>query len=323
MPEVQVGRVRLYYERQGSGEPLLWITGYGSSSTIFDPVIPRYVRDFDCISFDNRGAGRSASIRGPVSIPDLAADATGLLDQLGVDSAHVLGVSMGGMIAQELAIRFPHRVRGLVLGCTTSGGHGTTLPGSREQRLILSRLREPPSAETLGELLFSESFRREADERLDASLRHFRAHRPSRSAIFGHLLAMLMHDTSRRLHLIQAPTIVVHGDQDALVPVENGRRLAAGVPGAELHVVEGAGHAFGMERPGRTYEVLQDWLERHAPIEAGVPPQGAAAARERLSRSLALPVGAAVLTRTLAGRCVAVEGGRRRESRHPRSGAVG
>ena len=112
----------VYYERRGQGEPLLLISGFAISGAVFEPVLAPYEERFECILYDHRGAGRSRTPLRPISIPELAADAVRVLDELGLESAHVMGVSMGGMVAQEMAIRFPHRVRGLVLGCTTPGG---------------------------------------------------------------------------------------------------------------------------------------------------------------------------------------------------------
>ena len=107
MPAARVNGTRLHYERHGSGDPLLLITGFTISSAVFEPVLELYGGRFECILYDNRGAGRSGSPLRPTSMAELAADAAGLLRALDVDSAHVHGISMGGSIAQELAIRFP------------------------------------------------------------------------------------------------------------------------------------------------------------------------------------------------------------------------
>ena len=129
-------RPRLWYERSGDGEPLMLITGFTISSAVFDPVLELYEPHFECIRYDNRGSGRSDSPLRPTSMPELAHDAVSLLDALHVESAHVYGVSMGGMIAQELAIRHPERVRGLVLGGTTPGGPRAVRPALGELRAL-------------------------------------------------------------------------------------------------------------------------------------------------------------------------------------------
>jgi len=132
VPRVRVNGVPLHYERGGDGEPLLLITGFTISSAVFEPVLELYGGRFDCITYDNRGSGRSGAPLKPTSMAELAADAAGLLGAIGVESAHVCGLSMGGMIAQELAIRFPERVRGLVLGGTTPGGPRAARPTLKE-----------------------------------------------------------------------------------------------------------------------------------------------------------------------------------------------
>ena len=126
MPLVSVGRGRgatsLHVEREGTGEPLLWITGFAISAEIFTPVVPLYAGEYDCIRYDNRGSGRSPASWRLTSIPELAGDAVALLDALDLPSAHVYGLSMGGMVAQEMAIRFPDGSSPGRCSPTTSGG---------------------------------------------------------------------------------------------------------------------------------------------------------------------------------------------------------
>src|SRR3954470_15265029 len=136
MPFVRVHGTALYYTRTGfasarsgdAAEPLLWLPGFAISSNAWQPVEHHYAHAFDCIAFDHRATGRSGPSRRMISIPQLAGDAVGVLDALGIESAHVYGISYGGMVAQEMAIRFPDRVRGLILGGTTPGGPRAALP---------------------------------------------------------------------------------------------------------------------------------------------------------------------------------------------------
>jgi pimeloyl-ACP methyl ester carboxylesterase len=280
----------LYFERHGSGEPLLLITGFAISSAVFEPVLDLYARRFECILYDNRGAGRSPGAL-VTSMPELAADAAGLLRRLGLDSAHVYGMSMGGMIAQELALRFPERVRGLVLAGTTPGGPRALRPAVSE----LARER------SLAALLFSPQFRREHPERVRALLPYFGRHRAKAAGVWAHWWATVYHDTFARLGAIQAPTLVMHGGADAMSPVGNGRLLAERIPDAELVVLPGAGHAFPLERPREAFDVLAEWLDRRGPIPAGAPRTGVAARAEPLTRALGLPIGAARTGASLAG----------------------
>jgi pimeloyl-ACP methyl ester carboxylesterase len=291
--------VRLHWERQGSGEPLLWITGFTISAAIFDPVLPLYTDRFDCVTFDNRGSGRSPAAVRPLSMADFAADCVRVLDAAGLESAHVIGLSMGGMIAQELALRFPERVRGLVLGATTPGGPRAARPSVAELAALgLSARGEG----RLGSWLFSERFRREQPERVRELLRFFAAHRARVASVNAHWWATVYHDTVSRLGAIQAPTLVVHGSEDAMAPLSNARLLAERIPDAELHVVDGAGHAYLLERPEHSRDVLVEWLDRRGPIAPGEPRGSLAARAEPVTRAFGLPIAAARTGASLAAR---------------------
>ena len=304
MPRVRVNRVPLHYERSGAGEPLLLITGFTISSAVFDPVLELYGERFDTITYDNRGSGRSGAPLRPTSMAELAADAAGLLEELGVESAHVYGLSMGGMIAQELALRFPERVRGLVLGGTTPGGPRAARPTLRELAALGGAAAggwRDGERSWLGEWVFSDEFRGEQPERARELLRHFGRHRATPQGMWAHWWASVYHDTTARLHCIQAPTLVMHGERDAMAPIANARLLAERIPDAELCIVPGAGHAYMLERPRASFELLTGWLDRRGPIAAGAARSGAAARTEPLTRALGLPIGAARTGASLAG----------------------
>jgi pimeloyl-ACP methyl ester carboxylesterase len=301
---VRVGRgptaTRLHVEREGSGEPLLWITGFAISSEIFSPVISTYAADFDCVRYDNRGAGRSPAPWRITSIPELAGDAVRLMDALGVDSAHVYGLSMGGMVAQEVAIRFPDRVRGLVLGCTSHGGPRAVLPSPRIAAALTSR--GAPAqlrAQLVSEALFSESFRR----REPALARHYLGllaqHPTSARGLVSHLAASTYHDTRARLSRISAPTLVLHGALDALTPVANAHLLAEAIPDATLTVLPDAGHGYLLERPDESHRAFDSWLAARSPVPAGRPLTGFAARSEPVTRHLGLQVGMLRTARSL------------------------
>ena len=290
------GRPSLWYERRGSGAPLLLITGFGISGAVFEPVLDRYAERFSCIVFDNRGSGRSQAPLRPTSMPELAADAVGLLDELGIASAHVYGVSMGGMIAQEVALRFPERVRGLVLGCTSPGGPRAVRQTVRELRAVATAAAGAPRSpvdSTLAAVLFSERFRRDEPERAHFLLEHFRRHLPAAQGVAAQLLASVFHDTVSRLDQVQAPTLVLHGERDVMAPLGNARMLAERIPNAELAIVPGAGHAYALERPDVSFNLFASWYARHAPIAPGVARRGLTARVEPVTRALGLPIGAA------------------------------
>ena len=304
MPTARVNGIRLHYERHGRGEPLLLITGFTISSAVFEPVLDLYGQRFECLIYDNRGFGRSGAPMRPTSMAELAADAAGLLSALGVESAHAYGLSMGGMIAQELAIRFPERVRGLVLGGTTPGGPRAARPTLRELQALGGAAAggwRDGERSWLAEWLFSDEFRHEHPERVRALLRHFGRHRATPQGVWAHWWASVYHDTVSRLADIQAPTLVMHGELDTMAPVSNARLLAARIPDAELALVPGAGHAYLLERPQAAFDLLLGWLERRGPIAAGRPRTGLAARSEPLTRAIGLPIGAARTGASLAG----------------------
>ena len=302
------GHPSLWYERRGSGEPFLLITGFGISGAVFEPVLDRYAERFSCIVFDNRGSGRSQAPLRPTSMPELAADTVGLLDELGIASAHVYGVSMGGMIAQEVALRFPERVRGLVLGCTSPGGPRSVRPTVRELRVVAAAAASAPRSPvdgTLAAVLFSERFRRDEPERARFLLEHFRRHLPAAQGVAAQLLASVFHDTVSRLDQVQAPTLVLHGERDVMAPLDNARMLAERIPNAELAIVPGAGHAYALERPDVSFDLFASWYARHAPIAPGVARRGLTARVEPVTRALGLPIGAARTGASLLARVAA------------------
>lgn len=299
------GGPRLHYEVAGvGGEPLLLITGFTISAAVFEPVLPLYARRFECVTYDNRGAGRSDAPMRPVSMPELAADALRVLDAAGLESAHVYGLSMGGMIAQEIAIRFPERVRGLILGGTTPGGPRAARPTLRELAGLgggaLAGLGEP-GRPVLARMLFSPEFRERHPERVRSLLRHFGEHRAKARGVSAHWWATVYHDTLSRLGRIRAPTLVLHGGADTMAPIANARLLADRIPDAELAIVEGAGHAYALECPETAHRLLTDWLDRRGPIAAGAAHTGLAARAEPLTRTFGLPVGALRTGRSLIG----------------------
>ena len=229
---------------------------------MFEPVLDAYAEHFECIVYDHRGSARSGGSP-PTSMGALADDAAKLLTELRIPRAHVYGVSMGGMVAQELALRHPARVRGLVLGGTTPGGPFAPTLGPADV-LAIARggveergLRAP--------LLFSPEFRREQPERVRELVRHFTAHRSSAAAIGAQTLASARFSTLSRLDRLRAPTLVMHGERDRLVPLAASKLLASRIPDAELAVVPGAGHAYALEAPDESLELLLDWRERRLP----------------------------------------------------------
>lgn len=296
-------RPRLFVTDRGSGEPVLLITGWTISSAVFDPVADLYLPRMRIIAYDHRGAGRSAPWPALVSMAMLAADAARVLDDRGLQDAHVVGLSMGAAVALELAIRMPQRVKSLVLVGGAAGGPSTARPGLREAcgavGAVLSdsvrhRCAWPAAA------LFSERFRDDHPERVAEYMPYFAQHRAAPWAMGWQLVAAACFGRSGSLHSVGAPTLVLHGALDVMAPAANARLLADGIPGAQLHLVADAGHAVPLEQPDACAQLLHDWVDRHAWFE---PPRRSRLATigERVTRPLALPTGTLRNTREAVG----------------------
>jgi len=266
MPVVDAGEVQLSYERSGSGPPLLLIMGMSGTALHWgEPFLSELRRDFDVIVYDHRGVGQSTPLQGAITIAQLAEDASALLGALELDSAHVLGISMGGMIAQELALGHGEQVRTLALGCTYCGGPGSTLATPEVMQRLSQAMMSGDRASALragweinvGPGMVDDAA---AYERFLAISARYAVAVP---VIMAQLQACSAHDTSSRLAQLAIPTLVVHGTEDQLLPVQNGRLIASLIPGAQLEIIDGVGHLFFWERPELSAELVRE--------HAGVP----------------------------------------------------
>jgi pimeloyl-ACP methyl ester carboxylesterase len=251
----------LHHVRRGTGEPLLLIQGMSGTHVAWgEPFLGLLAADFDLAAYDHRGIGFSPAVKEPFSIADLAADAVGLLDRLGWETAHVLGISMGGMVAQELAIAHGDRVRTLTLGCTYAGGPtGALADAATLQELseaMMSGDREL-ALRTGYEITVSPGFA--AQEANFGTYRDMALSVPARlRTILLQMQAIAAHDTSARLARIDRPTLVVHGTADRMLPPSNGEVIAAAIPGARLELLEAVGHLFWWEQPERSAALVRE-----------------------------------------------------------------
>ena|SRR2546430_15016501 len=263
MPLVERGGHRLHYETVGDPEkpPVLLIMGLALSSRAWDRLPALLSRDFRVVSFDNRGTGRSARAGFAYRMSDLAEDAAAVLDAAGCPSAHVFGISMGGMVAQELAIRHPERVRSLALGCTFASWRGRTAPSlDTKLDLLLLNLGFVTPAR-ISRVLVSAEWH--AAHPHGALLWMRRAERTALRYATAQVLAIARHETLPRLQQIRAPTLVLTGSADKLVPAANSEVLARSIPGARLVVFPNAGHVFPLEREQATVSALREHFLAH------------------------------------------------------------
>jgi len=261
MPSVEVRGTELHYERAGSGEPLLLIQGMSGTHVSWgEPFRSALEESFDVVAFDNRGIGLSARISEPFTIAELAEDTAALLAALEIESAHVVGISMGGMIAQELALAHEERLRSLTLGCTYCGGEGSRLmPRANAEKLAAGMASgDRDQAIRAGyEVNLSPAFR--ADEDAYAAFHAMAIEVPAaRKVIELQLQAIFGHDTSGRLGEISTPTLIIHGTVDGVLPFSNGEQIAALMPHARFEALEDVGHMFWWEQPQRSAELIRE-----------------------------------------------------------------
>ena len=250
MPTARIGNITIHYNTQGQGEPLLLIMGYRGSGFMWgEELLTLLTCHFQVISFDNRGTGLSDKPDTLYTIPMMADDAAGLLRHLGVQRAHVFGVSMGGMIAQELALRHPQMVRRLILGCTSCGGPYAVIAPLE----VLAKLIPPPdltheeAIRRQWTVMFSTRFLETQQPFLDRLTQCALLHPAPPQTSLRHLMAVQRFNTYGRLGLVTAPTLIITGAEDLIVPPANSLLLAARIPRTHVSILDGTGHGFFWE----------------------------------------------------------------------------
>ncbi len=263
MPVTNVGDINIEYYVEGSGPPLLMIIGFSGQASSWSERFLELLRPhFQIVRFSNRGTGLSDRPQVQYSVPMMADDAAGLLGELGFSKAHVLGISMGGMIAQELVLNHPERVQGLVLGCTTPGQSHGVQPSPEIMALLMP---------TVG-LSLEEQFRKawpaivtpefvdDQREFLEEMLRIGLENVVTIDTLVRQAVAIQAFDAYERLPEIHAPTFIIHGEKDQLIPPQNGDILSERIPGSTLRILPGAAHMFFWEKPAESAEAIVEFL---------------------------------------------------------------
>ncbi len=265
MPIANTGSVNIHYETYGDGEPLLLIMGFAMPGAAWLPMLP-LLTGFKCIYFDNRGTGTSDKPAGTYTVPEMAEDASGLLKVLGINQAKVFGVSMGGMIAQELTLHHSEQVEKLVLGCTMAGGT-TAKPAAPDviERLMTGNAlmaSEPDKAlDMILPILIPADFiaaHPELKPMLTAAMAM--APRTPAAAVASQAAGIMQFNAYDRLPQIKCPVLIVHGDNDVLVPTANAAIIKSRLPQAEVIMIPGAGHAFQAADPVGIHQRIVSWL---------------------------------------------------------------
>jgi 3-oxoadipate enol-lactonase len=252
MPSARSGGTELWWESTGAGAPVLLVMGLGMNATGWWRTVPVLAdAGFEVIAFDNRGVGRSGRPPGPYSIDQMAADAVAVLDAAGARTAHVYGISLGGMIAQAIALQHPDRVDSLVLGATTPGGEHA-VAADEPTLAFFQRRGEMPAEEAVWASVpynYGPRTRREHAQRIGEDIAQRLRFPIEPEPYMAQLAAALGHNVYDRLPDLDKPTLVVHGQEDRMVAPANATLLADRIPGADLLLLPDAGHLYPTDDP--------------------------------------------------------------------------
>jgi pimeloyl-ACP methyl ester carboxylesterase len=219
---------------------------------------PFLAQNFRTIAFDNRGIGQSDVPQGVYPIAQMASDAAAVLDAANVSSAHVFGISMGGMIAQEFTLEYPERVRSLILGCTNAGGPHSVRAASEVLQILTREGMTPQEAtEAIIPYIYDAATpRQRIDEDMSIRMKWY----PTREGYLGQLQGILAWDAYSRIAQIKAPTLIIHGETDQLIPVANAHLIAERIPHAKLILIPHASHVFETDQPGIAIHAMMEFL---------------------------------------------------------------
>lgn len=268
MPHADVNGQRLYYEVQGDGEPLVCIQGLGVDLRGWILQVPEWSKQHQVVTFSNRDVGESSRAESDYETTDMAADTLALADQLGLDSFHLIGLSLGGAVAQQVALAAPERVRTLTLAVTYAGTGAYGPMRGRTLGALMRGLSEEERVDFLLMMCYTEAFfedQSRADFLRQAMLNY--PHKQEPEAFARQAAASGRHDARDQLGHLTMPVHVIGAERDMMVPVWKSRELAGLIPGAKLTVIEGAGHGVSWERAEDFNRTVLEFLAS-APAEA-------------------------------------------------------
>jgi 3-oxoadipate enol-lactonase len=259
MPFAENHDAKIYWVEEGTGEPVLLIMGLGYASCMWYRTRPILAEAYRVLTFDNRGVGQSDVPPGPYCISQMAGDAAAVLDAAGIGRAHLFGISMGGMIAQEFALQYPERVASLILGCTAAGGPNAVRAESAILATLaaLANMPAEQAAETAVSFIYDPGTPR---HRIDEDIATRRPWFPSRAGYLAQLHAIRPWESFRRLHQINLPTLVIHGKTDQLIPAGNAELIAGQIRGSHVALLERAGHLFLTDQTDAAHHAILEFL---------------------------------------------------------------
>lgn len=265
MPQLKLASVDIHYEVYGDGEPLVLIPGFAAGAWIWFKQIAPLATKFRVVTFDPRGIGKSSFASEPLTMRLLADDTAALLHELEIEQAHILGVSFGGFVAQEFAFAYPEATSTLSLCCTGFGGPNHVAPSLDTLAAVLSTDGFNTEARIRRNLLpaFSPDFVRNHPDEIEEVIKLRLTNPVVEAAYRAQLKAGLEFNAESRVGAIKAPTLVLSGDADAIVPVQNSLNLALQIPGARLRSIEGGSHLFFIEQPDEFNRIVADFLAQN------------------------------------------------------------
>ncbi|MEH2071510.1 MAG: alpha/beta hydrolase [Nostoc sp.] len=267
MPKVQINGIDLFYDIKGTGEPLLLIAGFLCDHSYWSLIMPSLISHYRVIRLDNRGMGRSSAPQSPYSIKQMAGDIAVLLDYIGIDKVHLAGHSMGGQIAQELALASPQKIQSLMLLSSLAKGDELFNSIIETWGDLLKNVNLKLYEKVVLPWIFTDTFYSipgMIEGLIEFAIRY--PFPPTTHSLSHHSRAMLDFDTTDRLQQIHCPTLVLVGKQDILTPLKFSQQLAQGIPNAELVVLESGGHGFLIESSEVVVSAMLDFLQNLKPV---------------------------------------------------------
>ncbi|MEE9378603.1 MAG: alpha/beta hydrolase [Candidatus Lokiarchaeia archaeon] len=264
MPKIKVNDINIYYESHGDGFPLIMIFGLSVCLKVWDaPLISAVSKRFKTILFDNRGAGQTDIPEGEYTIKMMADDTVGLMDALNIECANVLGFSMGGIIAQELALNYPEKVEKLILWSSACGGRKTIPPLLAAYKFLfgaIEGLTPERMAKSTIPLIFTKEFIKNNPEYITDKIQRILKCRIPYSSYVRQIKALINGNTCRRLKKLNTPTLIMQGKEDIIDPPKNGEILAELIPNAKLVLFEKSAHAIFPHEPELFLKTLFEFL---------------------------------------------------------------
>ena len=267
MPTIAANGIDLHYLAAGHGAPVVLLAGFGGDHLSWGLQFPAFRARHHVIAVDNRGCGRSSAPDVPYTSALMAADTIAVLDHLGIAAAHVVGASLGGMIAQELALAHPTRVLSLQLHATTGRSDAYLRVLLDTWRVVRAQLGREMVQQSIGLWLFGRRSFAERRELIDMLMRQATVHAyaPTEIGFARQGEALATHGALDRLSVITCPTLITAGEDDVLVPPRFAHELAGRIPHAELHLIREAGHMWCWEKPEEFNTLALDFIAKHTP----------------------------------------------------------